>query len=192
MGAAFSCWSRLLADKARVLIVGLDGAGKTTILYKLKLDKKVSTIPTFGFHTETVPSVKGVTFNLWDVGGQSEIRSLWHFYLQDIQGLVFVVDSIDRDRFAESREELHNLLTYTEARAVPLLVLANKQDLPEATSVADIAEEMGILDLKDRKWHIQGTCAPTGEGLASGMQALAKLVKHCKVKKKSRRYLQEI
>uniref|UniRef100_F1LGW5 ADP-ribosylation factor 1-like 2 n=1 Tax=Ascaris suum TaxID=6253 RepID=F1LGW5_ASCSU len=90
-------------------MVGLDAAGKTTILYKLKLGEIVTTIPTIGFNVETV-EYKNISFTVWDVGGQDKIRPLWRHYFQNTQGLIFVVDSNDRERVEESREELHKML----------------------------------------------------------------------------------
>lgn len=68
--------------RARILLLGLDAAGKTTILYKLKLNETVTTIPTIGFNVEEVTPVKNVTFTVWDVGGQEKIRPLWRHYYQ--------------------------------------------------------------------------------------------------------------
>merc|ERR1719508_34174 len=82
-------------------MVGLDAAGKTTILYKLKLGEIVTTIPTIGFNVETV-EYKNISFTVWDVGGQDKIRPLWRHYFQNTQGLIFVVDSNDRERIGES------------------------------------------------------------------------------------------
>ena len=87
----------------RVLMVGLDAAGKTTILYKLKLGEIVTTIPTIGFDVETV-DYKNVSFTVWDVGGQDKIRPLWRHYYQGTQGLIFVVDSNDKDRIGEAHD----------------------------------------------------------------------------------------
>lgn len=113
----------------RILMLGLDAAGKTTILYKLKLNQSVTTIPTVGFNVETV-QYKNVKFNVWDVGGQDKIRPLWRHYYTGTQGLVFVVDSQDRDRIDEARQELHRIIGDREMREALLLVFANKQDLP--------------------------------------------------------------
>lgn len=107
-------------------MVGLDAAGKTTILYKLKLGEIVTTIPTIGFNVETV-EYKNINFTVWDVGGQDKIRPLWRHYFQNTQGLIFVVDSNDRDRAAEARDELHRMLNEDELRDAVLLVFANKQ-----------------------------------------------------------------
>ena len=89
--------------------VGLDAAGKTTILYKLKLGEIVTTIPTIGFNVETV-EYKNICFTVWDVGGQDKIRPLWRHYFQNTQGLIFVVDSNDRERIAEAEKELQNMV----------------------------------------------------------------------------------
>ncbi|KAK4427577.1 ADP-ribosylation factor 1 [Sesamum alatum] len=111
MGLSFGkLFSRLFAKKEmRILMVGLDAAGKTTILYKLKLGEIVTTIPTIGFNVETV-EYKNISFTVWDVGGQDKIRPLWRHYFQNTQGLIFVVDSNDRDRVVEARDELHRML----------------------------------------------------------------------------------
>jgi small GTP-binding protein len=89
--------------------VGLDAAGKTTILYKLKLGEIVTTIPTIGFNVETV-EYKNICFTVWDVGGQDKIRPLWRHYFQNTQGLIFVVDSNDRERIVEAQEELQKMV----------------------------------------------------------------------------------
>ncbi len=115
-------------------MVGLDAAGKTTILYKLKLGEIVTTIPTIGFNVETV-EYKNINFTVWDVGGQDKIRPLWRHYFQNTQGLIFVVDSNDRDRAAEARDELHRMLNEDELRDAVLLVFANKQVLWELCSL---------------------------------------------------------
>jgi len=105
MGLAFSrFWQRLFGKKEmRILMVGLDAAGKTTILYKLKLGEVVTTIPTIGFNVETV-EYKNISFTVWDVGGQDKIRPLWRHYYQNTQGIIFVVDSNDRERIDDSAE----------------------------------------------------------------------------------------
>jgi small GTP-binding protein len=95
-----------------VCAVGLDAAGKTTILYKLKLGEIVTTIPTIGFNVETV-EYKNINFTVWDVGGQDKIRPLWRHYFLNTQGLIFVVDSNDRERVQEAREELNKMVPVT-------------------------------------------------------------------------------
>ena len=156
----------------RILMVGLDAAGKTTILYKLKLGEIVTTIPTIGFNVETV-QYKNINFTVWDVGGQDKIRGLWRHHYLYMQGLIFVVDSNDKDRITEASEELQKMLREDELQDATLLVFANKQDMPNAMSVSEVTDKLGLHSLGPRKWHIQGTCAPTGDGLYAGMDWLA-------------------
>ncbi|CAI0626094.1 unnamed protein product [Linum tenue] len=136
MGLSFAkLFSSLFSKKEmRILMVGLDAAGKTTILYKLKLGEIVTTIPTI----------------VWDVGGQDKIRPLWRHYFQNTQGLIFVVDSNDRDRVVEARDELHRMLNEDELRDAVLLVFANKQDLPNAMNAAEITDKLGLHSLRQR------------------------------------------
>ncbi|GJN09893.1 hypothetical protein PR202_ga27942 [Eleusine coracana subsp. coracana] len=179
MGLAFGkLFSRLFAKKEmRILMVGLDAAGKTTILYKLKLGEIVTTIPTIGFNVETV-EYKNISFTVWDVGGQDKIRPLWRHYFQNTQGLIFVVDSNDRDRVVEARDELHRMLNEVNdslwMSCVMLCCLfANKQDLPNAMNAAEITDKLGLHSLRQRHWYIQSTCATTGEGLYEGLDWLS-------------------
>lgn len=133
----------------RILMVGLDAAGKTTILYKLKLGEIVTTIPTIGFNVETV-EYKNICFTVWDVGGQDKIRPLWRHYFQNTQGLIFVVDSNDRERIVEAEKELHNMLQEEELREAVVLVFANKQDLPNAMNAAELTDKLRLNSLRNR------------------------------------------
>ncbi|KAH9248601.1 ADP-ribosylation factor [Batrachochytrium salamandrivorans] len=160
----------------RILMVGLDAAGKTTILYKLKLGEIVTTIPTIGFNVETV-EYKNISFTVWDVGGQDKIRPLWRHYFQNTQGIIFVVDSNDRDRVGEARDELQRMLNEDELRDALLLVFANKQDLPNAMNAAEITEKLGLQSLRQRNWWIQATCATSGDGLYEGLEWLSTSLK---------------
>ena len=170
--------------EARILMLGLDAAGKTTILYRLKLTETVSSIPTIGFNVETVTPVKGVTFTVWDVGGQDKIRPLWKHYFHNTEGLVYVVDSADNERFHEAKDELFWILDSDDMKGVPVMVLANKQDLPYAHKSADLAHRLGLTQIHTHPWYIQATCATSGEGLLEAMAELGKMVKEFK---KSRR-----
>merc|ERR1711944_217675 len=157
----------------RILMVGLDAAGKTTILYKLKLGEIVTTIPTIGFNVETV-EYKNINFTVWDVGGQSKIRPLWRHYYQGTQGLIFVVDSNDRDRAQDAQEELMKMLNEDEMRDAVLLVFANKQDLPNAMPAAEVTEKLGLHNMRNRQWFIQSACATTGDGLYEGLDWMSR------------------
>lgn len=153
-------------------MVGLDAAGKTTILYKLKLGEVVTTIPTIGFNVETV-EFKNINFTVWDVGGQDKIRPLWRHYFQNTQGLIFVIDSNDRERMSEASDELQKMLAEDELKDAILLVFANKQDLPNAMSASQIRDSLTLETLNSRKWYIQSTCATQGTGLYEGLDWLS-------------------
>uniref|UniRef100_A0A8C5Q8U9 ADP-ribosylation factor-like protein 14 n=1 Tax=Leptobrachium leishanense TaxID=445787 RepID=A0A8C5Q8U9_9ANUR len=162
---------------ARILMLGLDAAGKTTVLYKLKLNETVTTIPTIGFNVETVEPIRNVSFTVWDVGGQEKIRALWRHYFNNTDGLVFVVDSADWERFPDAKSELDAIFETDEMKGVPFVVLANKQDLPGARKSMDVAEALGLTKIKGRQWHVQGCCAATGDGLLEGLEVLTTMVK---------------
>ena len=170
------------SSPSRILLLGLDGAGKTTILYKVKLNETVQSIPTIGFNVETVTPCKGVTFTVWDVGGQQKIRQLWRYYYQNNDGLIFVIDSTDRDRVRESAEELHSIVQDDNMRGVPVVIIANKQDLPNALSCSDLVQALDLnkLTSTQNKWFIQGACATRGEGLFEAMKSMSDMIKENK------------
>merc|ERR1712039_192330 len=153
--------------------VGLDAAGKTTVLYKLKLGEVVTTIPTIGFNVETV-EYRNLSFTVWDVGGQDRIRKLWRHYYTGTNGIIYVVDSNDRDRTEDAREELTKMLHEDEMREAVLLVLANKQDLPNAMTAAEVTEKLGLHTLRHSQWFIQSACATSGDGLYEGLDWLCR------------------
>uniref|UniRef100_A0A6B2LMU7 ADP-ribosylation factor n=1 Tax=Arcella intermedia TaxID=1963864 RepID=A0A6B2LMU7_9EUKA len=155
-----------------MLMLGLDAVGKTTILYKMKFGEVVTTIPTIGFNVETV-EYKSSCITVWDVGGPDKIRPLWRHYYQQTTSIVFVVDSTDRSRIDEAGDELRKILREDELRDLPLLVFANKQDLPNAKSVVEITETIGLNKINNRTWFIQPSCATTGDGLYEGFEWLA-------------------
>lgn len=174
MGLSLSrLFSRLFGKREmRILMVGLDAAGKTTILYKLKLGEVVTTIPTIGFNVETV-EFKNISFTVWDVGGQDKIRPLWRHYFSNTHGIIFVVDSNDRERIVDAKEELHRMLGEDELRDAVLLVFANKQDLPNAMSVPEITDKLMLYSIRHRHWYIQSACATAGDGLFEGLDWLS-------------------
>jgi small GTP-binding protein len=180
MGNAFVSYFKRWFGKQdiRILMVGLDAAGKTTILYQLKLKEPISnTMPTIGFNVESV-EYKNINFTVWDIGGQDKIRALWRLYFQQTEGLIFVVDSNDGDRIQEAKSELFCLLKEEELRGSVLLVFANKQDLPLALGTTQLAEKLGLHTLCGRKWHIQATCAKNGTGIYEGLDWLSKQIRN--------------
>merc|ERR1712187_924942 len=117
---------------------------------------------------------KNINFTVWDIGGQDKIRKLWKYYYQGTQGLIFVVDSNDRDRIEDACEELAKMLMEDEMRDAVLLVLANKQDLPNSLTAAEVTEKLGLHSMRNRQWFIQSACATSGDGLYEGLDWLSK------------------
>ncbi|CAL2046423.1 unnamed protein product [Caenorhabditis brenneri] len=160
-------------NENRVLMLGLDGAGKTAILYKLKFGNTDNIIPTIGFNMEKI-TIDKTTISLWDIGGQ---KHLWKFYYPTTKVLIYVVDSSNEERLQDTREELFGLLEEPELAKCPLLVVANKQDLPNALSSEELTEKFHLESIRNRKWHICGTSAQTGDGLNDGLKWVKEHIK---------------
>jgi small GTP-binding protein len=165
----FSKWFK--NRETHILMLGLDAALKTTVLYRLKLGQNVPTIPIIGFNVESL-EFKGFNMTVWYVGGQDRIRDLWRHYLYNTQGLIFVVESNDLKRTEEARDVLHKLLEEDELRDAILLVYANKQDLPNAVKPAELGIKLGLHSIINRPWQVQGACGTTGDGLFEGLDWL--------------------
>ncbi|KAF4380286.1 hypothetical protein F8388_024579 [Cannabis sativa] len=242
----------------RVVMLGLDAAGKTTILYKLHIGEVLSTVPTIGSVDQEIVAVivihnglepltlweriacltilatpfglicvgkfpflltfgyhflcylylfedyctllffmnfsvnifrspagfnvekvqyKNVIFTVWDVGGQEKLRPLWRHYFNNTDGLIYVVDSLDRERITKAKAEFQAIISDPFMLNSVILVFANKQDMKGAMSPMEVCEGLGLFDLKNRKWHIQGTCALRGDGLYEGLDWLAGTLK---------------
>jgi small GTP-binding protein len=177
MGQLLStAWLRLFGMKdMKILMVGLDAAGKTTILYKLKLNELVTTIPTIGFNVDRI-EYRNINFTIWDVGGQEKIRPLWRYYYEGIQAVIFVVDSNDRERVDEAAMEFKRMMNEDQLRDASVLIFANKQDLPNAITSSDLTDIMGLRFLKNRNWFLQASCAATGSGLYEGLDWLSRIL----------------
>lgn len=162
------------AREYRILMLGLDNAGKTTILKKVSDEDADRVMPTQGFNIKSLMH-DGFKLNVWDLGGQSAIRPYWQQYFDNTDMLVYVIDSADRRRMEESQEELVKLLTHAKLADVPVLIFANKQDLNTAApadAILNIMREAKILLDDDRRWQIQACSAATGEGLNEGLEWL--------------------
>ncbi|CAK7264002.1 Arf GTPase arl1 [Sporothrix epigloea] len=177
MGQSMSWLTSLLFSKKeiRILILGLDNAGKTTLLYRLKIGEVVTTIPTIGFNVESV-NYKNLNFNVWDLGGQTSIRPYWRCYYANTSAVVFVVDSTDIERLQTAADELAGMLNEEELKDAALLVFANKQDQPEAKGAAEISEALQLGQLRDRNWTIIACSAVDGSGVNEGMDWLVQTV----------------
>lgn len=179
MGNSISWLSGLLFSKKeiRILILGLDNAGKTTLLYRLKIGEVVTTIPTIGFNVESV-TYKNLHFNVWDLGGQTSIRPYWRCYYANTAAVIFVIDSTDLDRLGTAAEELAAMLNEDELKDAALLVFANKQDQPGAKGAGEISEALKLGELRDRNWSIVACSAVDGTGVTEGMDWLVQTVQN--------------
>ena len=166
----YTTMGSIFTKDKKILMVGVHASGKTTILYRLKLGKTIVPIPTIGFNVETV-EYKGVNFTMWDVGGADKIYPLWRHYVNDCKGVIFVVDSNDRESIPEARHNLHVLVNSKEFGNNVLLVLANKQDLPQSLTVAEVTERLELQSLTC-KWHVEAACGTSGDGLYEGLDWL--------------------
>ena len=177
MGFFFSkLWNNLLSKKEiRILMLGLDAAGKTTILHQLGKKGEIKTLPTIGFYVESL-DYKNFNFIVFDIGGADKMRLLFRHYYQNTKGLIFVVDSHDRDRIEEAAEELKKMLAEEELKDCCVLFMANKQDLNDALSTDEVTKALGMESLKERTWFVQGTSGITGQGLEEGLNWMASVL----------------
>lgn len=160
----------------RILLLGLDNAGKTTILKSLASEDISTITPTQGFNIKSVQT-EGFKLNVWDIGGQRKIRPYWRNYFDNTDVLIYVIDSADQKRFEETGQELQELLYEEKLVGVPILVYANKQDLLGSATSSQIAEGLTLHTIKDRVWQIQACSATTGEGVRDGMEWVVKNIR---------------
>ncbi|CAL1527522.1 unnamed protein product [Lymnaea stagnalis] len=154
--------------EVRLLMLGLDNAGKTTILKKFNGEDIDTISPTLGFNIKTLEH-RGFKLNIWDVGGQKSLRSYWRNYFESTDALIWVVDSADRMRLSDCKKELHSLLVEERLSGATLLVFANKQDLPGSLTAREIREALDLDSIKTHHWLIQDCSAVTGANLLNGM-----------------------
>eukprot|EP00032_Breviata_anathema_P000684 JZ550183.1.p1 GENE.JZ550183.1~~JZ550183.1.p1 ORF type:complete len:180 (+),score=15.83 JZ550183.1:104-643(+) len=162
----------------RIVMLGLDNAGKTTILKRLANEDFNHVMPTQGFNMKSV-TTEGFKLNVWDIGGQRSIRPYWQNYFEQTDALVYVIDSADRRRLEETGIELNELLMEDKLAGVPVLIFANKQDLLNALPAKDIAEGLNLHSIRGRRWQIQGCSATSkdSQALNDGVEWLVKATK---------------
>lgn len=176
MGIIFSHLDTLWQSfhrESSILLLGLDNAGKTAILYSLKLGEQISyTIPTIGFNLEEI-EVGKLTIKMWDLGGQTKLRNLWPHYFGQSDAVIFVVDSNDIDRVDMAKTELHALMSHKELSLKPFLILANKQDLPNALRKEALIEQLGLSSVNWLPWKIVECSATRNNRAKIGVEWLS-------------------
>mmetsp|Transcript_71053 Transcript_71053/g.148155 ORF Transcript_71053/g.148155 Transcript_71053/m.148155 type:complete len:410 (-) Transcript_71053:351-1580(-) len=147
-----------------IIILGLDNAGKTTLLYSLKNEVPgIDATPTVGFRQDKIVSGK-YTIQWFDVGGAKNFRRTWTNYYSEVHGIIYVVDAAAEDRLEESKEVLTQTLKADGIPGKPVLVFANKQDLPGCMSDAELSKRLGMLDWKDCSYSVHACQAkPNGD-----------------------------
>lgn len=167
--------------EAQVLLLGLDNAGKSTLLYKMKYNACVGTVPTVGFNVEMMEARKNrrnIVLTMWDVGGQRKMREHWKGFHQDAATVVFVVDSSDTKRMEEARRELESTLRSEQLRSSPVVLLANKQDVDGALTATDIQDRFNLRKMcSDRDWFVQPCSASTGVGIQEAFGRVVQMAK---------------
>ena len=149
-------------------MVGLDGAGITSILYKIKLDEFIEVVPTIGFILEKI-NYKNLCFEIWDISGNVK---LWKHYYQNSDGIILVVDCNDKERLEQVKEIIIFCSTNEDLKNLPLLIFANKQDLNICITPQELANILEMEKIKNTKWAIQGSSALNGIGIKEGLDWL--------------------
>lgn len=178
-------------NRYQVIMVGLDNAGKSTLLYRFKLGKDTNTLPTVGFNAEEISashisSGKAYSFIMWDIAGQDKptsLRHLWAHHLMDSEGILYVVDCADKDRLIEAKRELFSrVLNRPEVEGVPLIVIANKQDVEGAVTGDELALYLGLSAHTTNEWQVREASGVNGAGTTEVLDAMFELIENQKKK----------
>lgn len=175
MGFLFSKIIQLFSrskNNFKIVLLGIQNAGKTTILYRLSIGQLVKTSPTIGSNVEEI-SYNNIKFNAWDLGGQESMRSVWDVYYMNTDAIIYVIDSNDVENYEESKIQFYKLLKHEALKNAVILIFANKQDLITAKKVDEIIKIYNLDSIKTHCWQIFPCSAETGEGLINGLQWLS-------------------
>lgn len=159
---------KLKEKEMRILFLGLDNAGKSSVIKAFMGESIDDLSPTLGFEIKTV-ECQGYRLSCWDVGGQSTIRAYWRNYFEATDGVVWVVDSTDRERMALCKKELDSILQQERLASASLLILANKQDIGGAMESTEIRDILDLDRIQRRHWSIVPCSAATRKGVEDGV-----------------------
>ncbi|KAE8233378.1 hypothetical protein CF326_g1576 [Tilletia indica] len=163
--------NKLKEKELRILFVGLDNSGKTTILKRINGESIEEIAPTLGFNIKTFIH-RGFTLNVWDIGGQRSLRPYWRNYFERTDAVVWVVDSCDTARMQDCHDELWSLLGEERLAGATILIFANKQDIPGAMTSEDVRKHLELDNITTHAWRIQPCSAVTGSNLLTGLDWL--------------------
>eukprot|EP01112_Ceratiomyxa_fruticulosa_P008799 TRINITY_DN227_c0_g1_i9.p1 TRINITY_DN227_c0_g1~~TRINITY_DN227_c0_g1_i9.p1 ORF type:complete len:185 (+),score=41.34 TRINITY_DN227_c0_g1_i9:326-880(+) len=158
----------------RILVIGLDNSGKTTLLdlIKQRVDPNTNSV---GFALEVV-FVKKTVLNVWDVSGQEKIRPLWVHYFQNTQAVIYVIDASDEGRVSESKKELLRIMDTKEVEGIPFLLFANKHDVPNALQAGEITKLFELEKIKNNNYTVAQGSAKTGEGVMDAFDKVKEMI----------------
>ncbi|XP_065658664.1 ADP-ribosylation factor-like protein 3 isoform X2 [Hydra vulgaris] len=167
----------------RIVLIGLDNAGKTTLFYQIMFKQEIpSPAPTTAFNAKTIQLLKNIKLDIWDTTGSSAFRPLWKAYVRKSDAIVFVIDSSDNVRFDEAKIELELIVNSKETKGIPVLIVANKQDLSFSVSPIDIAQKLQLDSLAESvNWHVYPISARHGTGVDDMLLKLAEIIAMNKV-----------
>ncbi|KAE8736438.1 Chromosome transmission fidelity 8-like protein isoform 1 [Hibiscus syriacus] len=183
----YGLWKYIFSKtEFHVLILGIDKAGKTTLLEKLKsLYSNLEglppdrIVPTVGLNIGRV-KVLNTKLVFWDLGGQPGLRSIWEKYYEEAHAVVFVIDAACPSRFEDSKSALEKVLRHEDLQGAPLLILANKQDLSEAVTAEELSRYLDLKKLDERVYMFENVSAFDGSGIKEGAEWLVEVMERSK------------
>lgn len=183
----YGLWKYLFSKtEFHVLILGIDKSGKTTLLEKLKsLYSNLEglppdrIVPTVGLNIGRLEAAQAKLV-FWDLGGQIGLRTIWEKYYEEAHAIIYVIDAASPSTFESSKSALEKVLRHEDLRGAPLLILANKQDLPGAVSAEELARYLDLKELDERLYMFEAISAYDGMGIKNSIEWLVEVMERSK------------